>query len=885
LLASSTKDMANILRAASSYILLPIILSLFIIYVIQTPKYSGTQHIHNRKYNPITIKRDDFGVPSIEAKTFVDTIYGLGYAQAQDRLWALTTRKMLVAGRISEIAGEKTLEVDKFFRNIGIQRYCQYAMENTDSKTLELYQAFADGINDFVENSRTLPLEFWLTWTQYEKFTVLDTLTNAKFIAFFLTFDFPFEFMQQTLEDLLGPVQAANVLPHKGEDFFWKDVVVMNDDELKQQGIYEKFDEKRVLEGPQGDPFPPERQPPVSSGSKKATQEAPKAPKEEPKGTKTVKPKGKGPADDVILNMAEAQMGSNSWVVHGSLTDTGKPILANDPHLMNGIPTVWYPSSLFWEGGYVSGVGLVGFPGVHVGKTEHISWGCTTLCSDTADLYVLTTKENKYLYEGEYHPLREFKETIKVKGRKEPVEITIYETHHGVVLDYYFPNMFITRDFRPREGVRYALAWPGYAKEDKSYQSFFNMIKAKNSQEILDSWKDALVPAFSFLFATAEGDIGFFGAGKIPIRPHARDGLKPKDGSLKKNDWLGLVPWKDQPKLVNPKKGFIVSANNKMATDNLKYFTSANQFTTSRAARIDEMIRDLVKKGKKITVEDNINIQKDTLDVLAREITPIMIDRTYDALKKGYNLTVSDEKLTLLLKNLTNWDYTSGKESIPATIFNVWERFFIRKVIRNIGLSEQDIKSMIVNAKWDHFLYRNMLSWKKNIPKEQDMWCRNEENQDITDPCLYDLAKSLEEAYLFIEKALGDDIEEWQWSKIHRMEYPHGTFSQTPLKPLYHRSIPSQGNGRTVDVARMKMETDSFGGVWSPNLKMVVSMKKGEKSYFIVDTGVSESMFSEHYDDMMRMVEDGKYLTINEAPLDDWKDVTYLKFKGKGKGN
>jgi len=232
-----------------------------------------------------------------------------------------------------------------------------------------------------------------------------------------------------------------------------------------------------------------------------------------------------------------------------------------------------------------------------------------------------------------------------------------------------------------------------------------------------------------------------------------------------------------------------------------------------------------------------------------------------------------------MLNNLTGWDYTSGKENIPATIFNVWERFFIRKMIRNIGLSERDVKSMINNVKFDHFLYRNMLTWGKTIPKEQDQWCRNEENQGLTDPCLYNLAKSLEEAYLFLEKTLGDDIEDWQWGRLHKQEYPHGSFSQTPLKPFYHRSVAAGGNARTVDVARMRMEGDTYGAIWSPNLKMVTSMKEGEKSYFIIDTGVSESMFSEHYDDMMRMVENGKYLEINETPKNDWKDVLYLKFK------
>ena len=979
--------MGSFLRRSWTYVLLPLFVAITIFHVLQSSRYSGV-HLSSNKYNPITIRRDQYGIPSIESKTLKDTLYGLGYAQAQDRLWALYTRKFLVAGRVSEIAGEKTLPIDKFFRNIGMRRYCEYALEYLEPEYQALFQAFADGINDYAASATMLPLEFWLTWSHFEKFTVLDTLVSAKFVAFFLTFDFQFEFIFDTLSDALGPKMAADLLPYKGEDYLWNDVVVMNDDELKQAGIFEKFDQNKRYSELNGFEFPEERRSPKSSvntqsqstGStnqqatpppeikrgtasdrQRASNQAP--PSNKPQGTTTSdnqatettsaqtptegqrpstptqstgtasstqaqspeikrgttsdrqKPKGqtanpsiqqatssanqatgttqtsteeqkarpaaeqKNIGENVNVVMPEAQTGSNSWVVHGDHTNTGKPILANDPHLMNGIPTVWYPVSLFYEGGYASGVSMVGFPGIQIGKTNYASWAMTTLCSDTGDLYTLKTKDNKYFYENEWHSMKEFKEVIKVKGQKDPIEITTYETHHGVVLDYYYSEIFITRSFLPKEGQRYALAWPGFQKKDEAFKAFFLMMAAKNSQDMIDAWEHALEPAFSLLFATTQGDIGFVGIGRIPIRKNPLSGIRPQDGSLKENDWLGYVPWSEHPIIVNPKKGYIVSANNKMATDNIKWSTSSTLFPTSRAARIDEVIQEYITKGQKISVDNMIALQADTLDVLAREVVPIMISRTKDALQEGYPLSVSNEQLNHLLQNLTEWDYVSGRESVPASIFNVWERFFIRTLLHKLNLNSTDIPRLISGGKFDHFLYKKVLQWGRSIPREDNVWCQNDKNIQFQDPCLYNLVQSLEEAYKYLSNEFGDDMDDWQWGRIHKMDYPHGTFSITPLKPIFHRSTPAQGNGRTVNVARMKMETDSFAGVWSANMKMVSSLREGDSSFIIVDTGVSGNVFSPHYDDQMHLLVDEKYLEMVEKIDRNTKDTLYLKFE------
>jgi len=870
--------MANILKEFWKYILIPIVASLFIFYLLQTPKYAGVALLPD-KYNPITIKRDEYGVPSIESKTLKDTMYGLGYAQAQDRLWALNTRKLLISGRLSELVGEKTLGVDKFFRNLGLRRYCEYSLEIIDNDSKELFQAFADGVNDYVSSSKILPLEFWLTWSSFEPFTILDTVVNAKFTAFFLAFNFQYEFIQEALDDSLGFLKAADLLPQNGENFLWNDVVIMNDDELKQEGLFEKFNANKTFTRLQNFEFPEERRAPASNSSSKShsnkeSKTKGKMPKKN-EGIKIVNNSENG--KQVPIATAQAPIGSNAWVIHGNHTTTGKPILAHDPHLNNGIPSTWYPASIFYEGNYVAGAAMFGFPGIHIGKTKYITWGVPTLYSDTSDLYILQTEDNKYLYENEWHPLKEFKETIKIRGRDELVEITFYESHHGVVLDYYLPDVFATANFKPKENTRYALAWPGYNKVDNSLLGFFKMIQARNAQDIFNTWKDALIPSFSLLFATSEGDIGFLALGKIPIRKNVNNGLKPLDGSLKENDWLGYVPWESQPKLLNPKKGYIVGANNKMATENIKYFTSAHQASTSRAVRINELIKDLISQRKKLSVEDMIMIQTDTLDVLAREVTPILIHRTYDALKKNYKLQINNQKLDILLKNLTDWDYNMNKESVPASIFNVWERFLIQKLLKKTGLKQHEISSIIGCGRFDHFFFRHVLKWDSKIPSDEDFWCLNEENEAVSDPCLFNLAKSLEETFIYLETHFGPDMDEWQWGKVHSLDYPHASFSSTPLKPLFHRRAPGFGNGRTVNVARMKMDGDSFQTIWSANLRIVVSMLENDKSFYIIDTGVSENIFSEHYDDQMKLYHQNKYLEIGQKPRANWKDILYFK--------
>jgi len=875
--------MPRILKKCCIYFLIPLVISIGSLLFLQLPQYTG-EFISKKGYNPVTIHRDKYGIPTIESKTLVDTFYGLGHVHAQDRLWMVNFRRRLYSGRLSEMFGSETIELDKFFRNLSLRRYCEDAETDLDPETKALFQAYIDGFNEYVETLKVLPLEFWITWTTFEPLTLVDTALFGKTISFFLTMDFQYEFIFDTLERLVGHEKAMDILPIKKQDFFWSDTaVVMNDDELKQRGIYEKYNEGGEYKISAPWIPPPERRVPE-----------PLASQEEPKGESELYKELNAPhkdntlgsklKDDIVAEKTRYITGSNAWVVHGDLTTTGKPILANDPHLPNNMPSFWYEVALIYEGNFASGSSHPGFAGLNIGKTKDLAWGFTNLCADTTDLFSLKIKGEAYFYDGKWRPLQKFQEKINIRGKSEPEVITVYETHHGVVIDTFAADLFLGMNFLPEKDRRYALGWIGYVKNNTSLKPFNRILSARNAQEFVDTWKESMEPSMSLLFATNKGDIGFIATGRIPIRKDVRQGATAKDGTLKESDWLGYVPWEDQPRIVNPKKGYIVSANNKMASDNVKWGVSANMWTTPRAARIDQMIREFVDKKKKISVDDMKAMQLDTLDLIAKESCASMIKFTEAGLAKGYELTVGKEDLQAMLNRLKTWDYKQGKKSVPASIFGLWHIKFIQKVIKNIGLNDHQREAVIGNFKFEAFLYRKVIGWNKETDaKFDDYWCLNSENKDVNSPCLYNLVKSLEETYLELKGKLGSDMNQWEWGKIHHSHYAHFPFSETPLKPLFHRSKPAAGNQRAVYSTGYRTEKN-LDGLWEPNMRMVISLKEGDKSYMVTDTGISENIMSKHYTDQMEVYHRGEWLEMVERMgQKEYVEVQKIKFAGANK--
>jgi len=866
---------------------IPILISLTFYHFSAQP-YSGTFVLNRPLSQPITIERDEYGVPRIKAANFNDALYGLGFVHAQDRLWNMYLRRLLSRGRLSEIFGRDALEIDKAARSLNLVRICEENMKHLPKDILEFAQSYVDGINDYVDTLRLLPFEFYLVGAKYEKFTPLDVVILQKLLAFAMTFDWSYEVLRERLAEVVGRKWSDLIIPHKMEHMYGRKSVVLNDEDLKQAGLYKEFNYSAEFPYDLTD----DKYSDVNITYKEGPQEA--------------DPKMHLSFYDMLI--PDLPKGSNAWVISGNLTATGKPILVNDPHLDNNMPSYWYQAALDCGEHSISGLSFPGLPMIAIGRTKYIAWGFTALYADVGDMYneTISPDNTKYLFEGKWYDLEQYDEKIYIKGEKEPFLYKVSVTRHGPILDSAFDEMHVGRGGPKYTHHNYSFAWVGYTKNDTSLKALFAFGFAKNTTEIFKAMEGIIVPPHNVHFATEDGDIGWAAMGRIPLRRDMRKGAYVKDGTKKENEWIGFIPWSEHPKIVNPKKGYIHSANNKIATDNYVSRASLNMWTIPRADRIEEILENYKKTGHKITVDDMKQMLLDDIDVFARDITPAILDlfqrywgefsselsqyntsKIYKELKISpfehpknrktkplkvveiiKSKTISPKPVPSIddvLNQLRNWNGSHHKDSVPAAIFNVWEYFFFMKALRGVGLNEHERQAVISNIVFEHFIFNKIESWQKNSSSDFDeFWCKEAESVNTTKTCLYNLIVSFYEARDYLYDELGSDIKTWRWGRIHRQHYKNIPFSETPLKPIWHRSYEAGGNTRTISVASRYIEQHNFDGVHGSNMRMICDMSQHDHVLAILDTGVSDRVMSKHYQDQMELYKEGKFI---EVPL------------------
>ena len=375
-------------------ILVPLIIGLTI-YLIKfsTNHQTGTIYISRDGLAPTTIYRDEYGIPHIKAEKFSDALYAMGRVHAEDRLWNMHVKRLLFAGRLSELFGSRVIVLDKYMRNLGILKTSMDNLEYLDATVKEYLQAYADGINDYVANLKILPIEFLITTTaatKLEPFTILDSLVFYKFLSFRLNFDWPYEILRADIQEIFGKEFASEVIPHEYEKMLAKSVV-LSDEDIHQAGLYNEYIPQNIRE--------------KQFISKNAT---------------TFKE-----IDDIIetslfdmLDVLSWGKGSNNWVISGNHTKSGKPLLANDPHLENNMPSIWLQVEIICGDINIIGASIPGLPVISIGRTKHFSYGLTTILADTSDLYEETLSEDgkQYLFDGNWLDVVEREEIIKIKG-------------------------------------------------------------------------------------------------------------------------------------------------------------------------------------------------------------------------------------------------------------------------------------------------------------------------------------------------------------------------------------------------------------------------------------------------------------------------------------
>lgn len=715
---------------------------------------------------PVKVTRDSSGVPHLVAENEHDLFLAQGYIQAQDRLFQMDLSRRQASGRLSEVIGNSTLDSDKYFRTLGLRRAAEASYNEYSTEGKEVLDVFAEGVNLYIkelQENGKWPVEMTILGYEPELWSAVDSLTIGKYMAF----------------DLGGN---------------WED-------QAFRQYLLQNFSEEMAF-----DLFP-------------------EYPKEAPyiigKDELDI---GKSFANAVIPHEYN---GSNNWVVSGEKTASGKPLLADDPHLGLATPSVWYQMQLEAPSVNVSGVIFAGIPGIILGHNEQIAWGVTNVGPDVQDLYIEKRnpdKQNEFMYNGRWEEATVVKEPIKVKGEK-AIDYEVVITRHGPVISEFAEET--------GKGTVLALRWTAL-DPSAELEAILNMNKAKNWEEFETALLKFETPAQNFVFADDSGTIAYKANGKIPIRKNG-DSLLPVPGWNDEYEWNGFIPFDELPTTVNPAEGFISTANNKVISDDYPYHISNQWAQPYRQMRIQEVL----KSSENLTIKDMQNLQMDQLNLQAKEFVPKFMKTIQDS--KG----VQKEQTKQVIELLDKWDYEDDKDSAAPLVFNIWMKK-IMVVLFEEKIPEEDLalfkgKRLVVDR-----LLQNGLAGKPGP------WVTKQGGMEEL------LTKSLDLTIAQIEEVQGSNPDKWNWGEFHQVRFNHPLSSVKPLNYLFNSEggVAAGGSAVTVQAAGFLEDgTVNHGASW----RFVADIADLSKSYHTVGPGQSGHVKSEWYQNQLKDWAEGKY--------------------------
>lgn len=750
--------------------------------------------------NPIEIYRDSLGIPYILASGEEDAAFAMGFLHAQERLFQMDISRRAAEGRLSEILGTETLPFDRMFRTIGIHRMVRENYGKYDSKTISLLTAYARGVNYFISNNKTkLPVEFDLLGYEPYPWKPEHSLFIIRMMAWELNIawweDLAFTHLVQTLGAERGklflpdyPENAPVVVPKVLADFPTVGLDFINTD----RAFREYF--------------------------------------------------GKG----------GTHIGSNNWVVNANMSESDKPIIANDPHLQFMAPGRWYAAVIKAVGLDVAGLSLPGVPMIVIGKNSNISWALTNVMADDADFYIekVNLKKRTYQVDGTERELKRVKEIIKVKDSMD-VELDVYFTHRGPLINEIHPYAFVMEDpYKYKSAI--SMRWLGLEFSDE-FKAFYGINKAVNWDDFRNAVGDFAVPGQNFVYADIRGNIGYICGAKLPVRA-AGNPMYAMDGTVSANDWKGFVPYQQMPVLFNPEQNYIASANNKTVKTFPHYISNLWE-PSSRIERITELLASKLKHG----IEDFMAYQADITSPYAKKITEYLL-RSFE------NVKINDRQLKEALLLLKQWDYSFDAFSQTPSIYAV----FLDKFMKNTFADEMDaalLNEYLYVANVPYRVIEGIISDSTNLLFDKRNTGRYETRDMI-------LRESLADALTELEMEHGKNIAKWQWGRIHRVEFKHlfsspGSVVNTLLN-IGPYGVGGDGttlmNGeytfREYNGTIKAMQTEKYKNILGPSMRFIYDFSKPDEYYFVMPGGQSGNPFSPHYKDMTTAWLKGHYYRI-----------------------
>jgi len=759
------------------------------------PVYEG-ELILSGLEDRVEVYFDEYAAPHIYAKNEHDLFFAAGYIAARERLFQMTIKAAAVEGRLAELFGERSLPDDIYLRTWGIPKMARLLAENMhpDARTISTH--FCEGINAYIDAAKhDLPIEFKLLRIQPLRWEPVHVAGFVRLMGHNLTFSWKPEIILSQVAYMFGEERMRQLWPIHPEDH-------------------------PVADFNTGIPYVQLWQ--VLAERDRSLRKH--------------------------LQMEASHIGSNNWVISGKRTKTGKPILANDPHLPFSQPATWYEMHLVGGRFNVSGACLAGIPVPVMGQNSSCAWGFTNLMLDDIDFFVETTNpdnQNEYLYDGEWCSMVLRKETISVKGRGE-YKVIIRETIHGPVISDIHPLLSEGSEGREQNQV-ISMRWGGHDISDELY-SILRMNLMKNWDDFNEAARTYAGPAQNVVFADTAGNIGWRPFVRIPIRKGGQN-LIPMPGESSEWDWQGYVPFEEIPVKFNPSTGIIVTANNKVIDDSFPYYVSAFWEDPSRANRIWELLGD----REKITVEDVKEIQNDVISLFAREVA-----RYFVWAYEGSEVD-NDRNLQTSIDLLRDWDGDHTIGSTAAAIFNV---AFLR-LLRNIYGDEMDLMGDGFYDGWIALASMSQKNLRRLLTEDQGSWFDNvttstvENRNDI-------LRRSFQEGVRELEVRLGPDMANWRWGELHRLTHLHSIGQgMLVLDKMFGFNVgPFEWGGANTTINNGEyLLYEPFDVVNGPSFRRIVDFSKLNFTQFIIPTGQSGLPKSPHYADQAPLYNRGKYRT------------------------
>src|SRR5437773_6668254 len=742
----------------------------------------------------VTVRRDERGIPYIEAANDADLYFAQGFVTASDRLWQMDLLRRTVRGELSEIFGNPVLGQDKTHRVFGFAGILDEAVSHAPANLSVATKAYADGVNAFIDSriDQNLPPEFLLLQYKPRHWTPADSLAVGKLLAEYLSASWQLDLMRASMANLPKEKREA-LLPETSP----LDVLVVGSDrassktadrEMKQTLPDSLVPAKQVL-AQLNDLIENERRSFERLG--------------------------------LVATTPETIQASNNWVVSGKRTASGKPLLANDPHIPASAPGIWYQAELIAPGLHVAGVTFPGAPGIVMGHNDRIAWRATNLGPDVQDVYIEKfdkNNPNRYLTPSGWRDAVIRHEQIKVrKGPTDPSTDTqtfdVTVTRHGPIV--------LEKDL-----TRYALRWPALDPSAMESAGLFDANRARNWQEFTEALSHYSGPTQNFVYVDVDGHIGYYGAGRIPIRKSG-DGSVPYDGSTDDGEWTGYIPFDKLPHLYDPPSGLIVTANQRVIGQDYSYFLSHVWAQPYRARRIF----DLLSEKPKLTIDDFRRIQGDIYSIG---------NTTFGrAAAKILKASGADESLKQLGADLESWDGLMTADSKIAVIVAQMRSAFRQRILNAaLGDLAKTYTWPEADVLFDRIIVEQPGDW---LPKEFTSYA------DL-------LRATYEDARQNLTKNLGADESKWTWGNQTKSRFPH-PLAQAPLIGLQFTIQPfpqngTGGSGATVNVGA------------AVSMRLIADLSDWDKTLNGIPLGQSGVPTSPHWKDQ----------------LDDWRNVAPRAF-------